>query len=182
MKNKSNPINVVRVNPLETTSDNYLFQVISLLHICTRLGWGQCCMCKKLPSSLSLGCSAEGMLSNLSYLSLYDIMTHSHFDTWHHNKISKARQASNMTRDSKSVNLTHFQRLSICNLFSWNTSHSHGNLRRVSKSPLLHPFTHRRSGTLDWHVTKATSADSSRLIHTILAHSSTSLSFNLLSP
>jgi hypothetical protein len=100
----------------------------------------------------------------LSYLSLYDIMTHSHFDTWHHNKISKACQASNMTRDSKSVNLTHFQRLSICNL----TSHSHYNLRRVSKSPLLHPFTCHRSGTLDhWHVTKATSADSSRLIHTI---------------
>jgi hypothetical protein len=23
------------------------------------------------------------------YLSHYDIMTHSHFDTWHHNKISK---------------------------------------------------------------------------------------------
>jgi hypothetical protein len=64
----------------------------------------------------------------LSYLSLYDIMTHSHFDTWHHNKISKACKASNMTCDSKSVNLTHFQRLSICNL----TSHSHDNLRRVS--------------------------------------------------
>jgi hypothetical protein len=25
--------------------------------------------------------------------------------------------------------------------FSRNTSHSHDNLRRVSKSPLLHPFT-----------------------------------------
>jgi hypothetical protein len=111
----------------------------------------------------------------MSYLSLYDIMTHSHFDTWHHNKISKACQANNMTRDSKSINLTHFRRLSICNLFSRNTSHSHDNLRRVSKSPLLHPFTRRRSGTLDWHVMKATSADSSRLIHTILAHSSTSL-------
>jgi hypothetical protein len=72
----------------------------------------------------------------LSYLSLYDIMTHSHFDTWHHNKISKAR-------DSKSVNLTHFRRLLICNLFPRNTSHSHDNLRRVSKSPLLHPFTRR---------------------------------------
>jgi hypothetical protein len=111
----------------------------------------------------------------MSYLSLYDIMTHSHFNTWHHNKISKARRANNMTRDSKSVNLTHFQRLLICNLFSRNTSHSHDNLRRVSKSPLLHPFTRRRSGTLDWHVTKATSADSSRLIHTILAHSSIAL-------
>jgi hypothetical protein len=109
---------------------------------------------------------------HMSYPSHYDIMTHSHFDTWHHNKISKARRANNMTRDSKSVNLTHFWRLSICNLFSRNTSHSHDNLRRVSKSPLLHPFTSRRSGTLNWRVTKATSADSSRLIHTILAHSS----------
>jgi hypothetical protein len=64
------------------------------------------------------------------------IMTlwHSHFNTWHHNKISKACQANNMTRDSKSVNLTHVQRLSICNLFSRNTSHSHDNLRRVSES------------------------------------------------
>jgi hypothetical protein len=88
--------------------------------------------------------------TRVSYLSLYDIMTHSHFDTWHHNKISKARRAYNMTRDSKSVNLTHFRRLSICNLFSRDTSHSHDNLRRVSKSPLLHPFTRRRSGTLDW--------------------------------
>jgi hypothetical protein len=100
-------------------------------------------------------------------------MTHSDFNTWHHNKISKACWASNMTRDSKSVNLTHFRRLSICNLFSRNTSHSHDNLRRVSKSPLLHPFTCRRSGTLDWCVRSATSADSSRLIHSILAHSST---------
>jgi hypothetical protein len=101
------------------------------------------------------------------------LMTHSHFDTWHHNKISKARQANNMTCDSKSVNLTHFRRLLICDLFSRNTSQLHDNLRRVSKSPLLHPFTHRRSGKLDWRVTRATSADSSRLIHTILAHSST---------
>jgi hypothetical protein len=44
---------------------------------------------------------------NMSYVSLYDIMTHSHFDTWHHNKISKACRANNMTRDSKNVNLTH---------------------------------------------------------------------------
>ncbi len=114
------------------------------------------------------------------YLSHYEIMTHSHFDTWHHNKISKARQANNMTRDSKTVNLTHFRKLLICNLLSRNTSHSHDNLRRVSKSPLLHPFTHRRSGTLDWRVTRATSADSSRLIHTILANSSTAASSTLL--
>ncbi len=56
---------------------------------------------------------------------------------------------------------------------SQNTSPSHENLRRVSKSPLLHPFTCCRSGTLDWCVTRSTSADSSRLIHTIFAHSST---------
>jgi hypothetical protein len=67
------------------------------------------------------------------------------------------------------------RRLLICNLFSWNRSHSDNNLRRDSTSPLLHPFTRRRSGTLDWRVTRATSADSSRLIHTILAHSSTLL-------
>jgi hypothetical protein len=72
---------------------------------------------------------------------------------------------------------------SICNLFSQKTSGSHDNLRRVSKSPLLHPFTCYRSGTLDWHVMRATSADSSRLIHSIFGHSSsyTTLSFNLLS-
>jgi hypothetical protein len=119
----------------------------------------------KQPLRRKLSISCGWMLVPVSYLSLYDIMINSHFDTWHHNKISKAR-------DSKSVNLTHFRRLSICNLFSRNISHSHDNLRRVSKSPLLHPFTCRRSGTLDWRVTKATSADSSRLIHTILAHSS----------
>jgi hypothetical protein len=68
--------------------------------------------------------------------------------------------------------------------FHENTSHSHDNLRRVSKSPLLHPFTHHRSGTLDWRVIWATSADSSNLINTLLAHSSTlaTSSFNLLSP
>jgi hypothetical protein len=130
----------------------------------------------KQPLRWKLSISCGWMLVPVSYLSLYDIMIHSHFDTWHHNKISKARWANNMTRDSKSVNLTHFWRLSICNLFSRNTSHSHDNLRRVSKSPLLHPFTHHRSGTLDWCVTKATSADSSRRIHTILAHSSIAVS------
>jgi hypothetical protein len=87
-----------------------------------------------------------------------------------------------------------FQDFQFATFFSQNTSHSHDNLRRVSKSPLLHPFTCCRSRTLDWLVTKATSADSSRLIHTILAYSSIalfyctlvffyiSLSFNLLSP
>jgi hypothetical protein len=109
----------------------------------------------------------------MSYLSHYDIMTHSHFDTCHHNKKSEARRANKMTRDSKTASQTHSQRLSICNPFSLNTSPSHDNLRRVSKSPLLCPFTRRRSGTLDWRVTMATSADSSRLIHTILAQSST---------
>jgi hypothetical protein len=62
--------------------------------------------------------------TQMSYLSLYDIMMHSHFDTWHHNKISKTRRASNkMTCDSKSVNLTHFRWLLICNLFSQNTTY-----------------------------------------------------------
>jgi hypothetical protein len=42
-----------------------------------------------------------------SHTSIHDITT----------KYSKARRANNMTRDSKSVNLTHFRRLSICNLF-----------------------------------------------------------------
>jgi hypothetical protein len=37
----------------------------------------------------------------MSYLSHYDIMTHAHFDTWHHNKISKACRANEMTHDSK---------------------------------------------------------------------------------
>jgi hypothetical protein len=106
----------------------------------------------------------------LSYLSHYDLMSHSPTHTSIHDVTAKYPKPANPWR------------LSICNLFSRNTSHSHDNLRRVSKSPLLHPFTRRRSGTLDWRVTKATSADSSRLIHTILAHSSTSLSFNLSSP
>jgi hypothetical protein len=92
----------------------------------------------------------------------------------------QALQANKMTCDSKTVSLMHFQRLSICNLFSWNMSHSHDNLRRVSKSPLLHPFTHSGSGKLDWCVMRATSADSSRLIKTILAHSSTAASSTLL--
>ncbi len=30
----------------------------------------------------------------MSHLSHYNIMTYSHFDTWHHNKISKARRAN----------------------------------------------------------------------------------------
>jgi hypothetical protein len=33
MKNKSNPINVIGVDPLETASDNYLFQVISYVYV-----------------------------------------------------------------------------------------------------------------------------------------------------
>jgi hypothetical protein len=99
----------------------------------------------------------------LSYLSHYDLMSHSPTHISIHDITTKYPKPADP------------RRLSICKLFSWNTSHSHDNLRRVSKSPLLHPFTHRRSGTLDWRVTKATSADSSRLIHTILAHSSTPL-------
>jgi hypothetical protein len=38
---------------------------------------------------------------------------HTYIQTWHHNKISKACQAKNMTHDSKSVNLTHFWRLNL---------------------------------------------------------------------
>jgi hypothetical protein len=90
---------------------------------------------------------------------------HSHFNTWHHNKISKAHWTS------KTFDFNHF---------SQDTSPSHDNLRRVSKSPLLHPLTHLRSGTLDWHVMRSTSADSSRLIHSILAHSSTLLHYIII--
>jgi hypothetical protein len=101
--------------------------------------------------------------TRMSYLSHYDLMSHSPTHVSIHDVTTKYPKPAGP------------RRLSICNLLSWNTSHSHDNLRRVSKSPLLHPFTRRRSGKLDWRVTKATSADSSRLIHTILAHSSTPL-------
>jgi hypothetical protein len=37
--------------------------------------------------------SIDGAMQSYVYLSHYDIMTHSHFDTWHHNKISKACRA-----------------------------------------------------------------------------------------
>jgi hypothetical protein len=58
------------------------------------------------------------------YLSHYDIMMHSHINTWHHNKISKARRASNkMTCDSNIASQTHIQRLLIFNLLSWNTTY-----------------------------------------------------------
>jgi hypothetical protein len=33
MENKSDPINVIGVNPLKTASDNYLFQVISHVYV-----------------------------------------------------------------------------------------------------------------------------------------------------
>jgi hypothetical protein len=62
----------------------------------------------------------------VSYLSHYDIMTHTHFDTCHH-KISKAHRADKMTRDSTTASLTHFQRLLICNHFSQNTSLAHSS-------------------------------------------------------
>jgi hypothetical protein len=98
-----------------------------------------------------------------THTSIHDITTKHQKSTW----------ANKITRDSTTASQTHFQRLSICNLFSQNTSPSHDNLRRVSKSPLFHLFTYCRSDTLDWCVRSATSADSSRLIHSILAHSST---------
>jgi hypothetical protein len=67
----------------------------------------------------------------------------------YHNKTSKARRANEMTRDSKlQVRLT-FEDFRFAAFFSRITSHSHDNLRRVPKSPFLHLFTHRRSGTLD---------------------------------
>jgi hypothetical protein len=55
-------------------------------------------------------------------------------------KYTKPAELTKLTHDS-CWSLTHFQRLSICYLFLQNTSRSHDNLRRVSKSPLLHPFT-----------------------------------------
>jgi hypothetical protein len=48
------------------------------------------------------------------YLSHYDIMMHSHINTWHHNKISKARRANEMTCDSNYKS----DSLSICKLLS----------------------------------------------------------------
>jgi hypothetical protein len=88
-----------------------------------------------------------------THTSIHDITT----------KYPKSTRANKMTHDSTTASQTHFERLLILNLFSQNKSPSHDNLRRVSKGTLLHPFTHHRSGTLDWHVTRATSADSSRL-------------------
>jgi hypothetical protein len=70
-----------------------------------------------VPNILGLKSHNNATSCGNCHTSVFDIMTHSHFDTWHHNKISQARRAKNMTRDSKSVNLTHFGRLSICNLF-----------------------------------------------------------------
>jgi hypothetical protein len=108
------------------------------------------------------------------YLSHYDPMTHSHFDTWRHSQ--QNIQSPLSLKDFWFATLFHKQ----------NTSRSHDNLRRVSKSPLLHPFIHCRSGTLDWCVTRATSADSSRLIPSTSMYFSsffyTTLSINLLSP
>jgi hypothetical protein len=97
------------------------------------------------------------------------IMTSSHFDTWHPTKYQNGTWLKKNCRKSDSFLKT----FDLQPFFHENTSPSHENLRRVSKSPLLHLFTHCRSGTLDWHVMRATSADSSRLIHSILAHSST---------
>ena len=107
--------------------------------------------------------------TRMSYLGHYDLLT---LDTRHPTNIkmtiTKIQIATKQDSFSKTFDL---------HTFHENTSHSHDNLRRVSKSPLLHPFTCRRSGTLDWRVTRATSADSSRLTHTILAHSSTLLHY-----
>jgi hypothetical protein len=69
------------------------------------------------------------------------IMTYSH-------SIQDIQQISKWPKTLKKLHPSS-RRLLICNFFHKNTSHSHDNLRRVSKSPLLHPFTHGRSGTLD---------------------------------
>jgi hypothetical protein len=50
-----------------------------------------------LSVSTFANCCHFGMLQLrtwMSYLSHYDIITHLHFDTWHHNKISKAQWAN----------------------------------------------------------------------------------------
>jgi hypothetical protein len=44
--------------------------------------------------------------TQMLYLSHYDAMTHSHFDTWHHNKISKACRAGLMNQNCKSDSLS----------------------------------------------------------------------------
>jgi hypothetical protein len=87
-------------------------------------------------------------------------------------------------------------------VYSWLTFKDFWFATCFHKTHLIHMTTSEeslrvlfhRSGTLDWHVTKATSAKSSRLIHTFLDHSSiaifycnlllfcTSLSFNLSLP
>jgi hypothetical protein len=54
------------------------------------------------------------LMTQMLYLSHYDIMMHSHIDTWHHNKISKAHRANKLARDSNCK----LDSLSICNLFS----------------------------------------------------------------
>ncbi len=46
--------------------------------------------------------------TRMLYLSHDDIMMHSHINTWHHSKISKAHRANKMTRDSKIASQTHF--------------------------------------------------------------------------
>jgi hypothetical protein len=94
------------------------------------------------------------------------IMTLLPTHTWY-----KTSNKCHMTQDLKKLH-PRLSKTFDLHTFHKNPSHSHDNLRRVSKSPLLHPFICRRSGTLDWCVTRATSADSSRLTHTILAHSS----------
>jgi hypothetical protein len=123
---------------------------------------------------MSLKCICQSIfdiaqLAGLLYLSHYDLLT-----LWYmtSNKISTWPMTKQKLQEVRLI-LQDFQ---FATFFHQNTSRFHDNLRRVSKCPLLHPaFTCHRSGTLDWCVMRATSADSSRLIHTILAHSSTLL-------
>jgi hypothetical protein len=87
----------------------------------------------------------------MSCLSHYDLLR---LHTTKYQNDPKLKNCTKPDSISKTFNLQTFHK---------NTSPSHENLRRVSKSPLLHPFTCRRSCTLDWCVMSATSADSSRL-------------------
>jgi hypothetical protein len=99
---------------------------------------------------------------------------HSYFNTRNHNKISEACQANEIDSGFQlQVRLT-FKDFQFVTFFhKTHLLHMRTSEESLRVAPLLHSFTCRRSGTLDWRVTKATSADSSRLIHTILAHSST---------
>jgi hypothetical protein len=89
----------------------------------------------------SLKCSSWDEGCSVLYLGHSELLT---LDTRHPTNIkmtiTKIQIATKQDSFSKTFDLHTFHK---------NTSHSHDNLRRVSKSPLLHPFTGSRSGTLD---------------------------------